>query len=78
MRRQAVPGAIATGSNRLERNRPGCSVTLNDAHASEDACAPVPVVTAPGSDFISRYCSLLRHTLSLNHRQLTIYARNVY
>ena len=28
-------------SNRLDRNRPGGSVALTKAHASEDACAPV-------------------------------------
>src|SRR2546423_3854390 len=38
--------------SRLERNRLGCRVALNHTRASEDACAPVPVATARGTDLI--------------------------
>src|SRR2546423_15679730 len=46
-----VPRAVTSGSQRLERNRPGCP---SEYDASEDACAPVAVATAPGTDFIFR------------------------
>src|SRR5438128_3355961 len=47
---ESVPGVVATGLQRLERNRLGCP---SEYDASEDACAPVPVATAPGTDSIS-------------------------
>src|SRR5438552_3629493 len=47
----SVPEAVATGSHRLERNRLG---SPSEYDASEEACAPVPVATAPGTDSITR------------------------
>src|SRR6266567_7707461 len=47
---ESEPGAVATELQRLERNRLG---SPSEYDASEDACAPVPVATAPGTGSIS-------------------------
>jgi len=49
----SLPGALATGPQRLERNRPGCSIALTTLVQARTLALQSPVTTAPGNDCLT-------------------------